>query len=92
MVIMDYFFFFIFLMLSMKTLDVYKCTSSENRGLQIGCTKQIWELFSHEHQSEVLWVYLGKALIPLFGVDVPSIERWWSAQGLACRKERVGDL
>ena len=20
------------------------------------------------------------------------IERWWSAQGLACRKERVGDL
>ena len=23
---------------------------------------------------------------------VPFIERWWSAQGLACRKEGVGDL
>ena len=21
-----------------------------------------------------------------------GIERWWPAQGLACRKERVGDL
>ena len=31
-----------------------------------------------------------------FASTVPStgvpIERWWSAQGLACRKERVGDL
>ena len=26
-----------------------------------------------------------------FTID-EHIERWWSAQGLACRKERVGDL
>ena len=25
-------------------------------------------------------------------VTCGNIERWWSAQGLACRKERVGDL
>ena len=24
--------------------------------------------------------------------DEQAIERWWSAQGLACRKEGVGDL
>ena len=26
------------------------------------------------------------------GAVVNAIERWWSAQGLACRKEGVGDL
>ena len=33
------------------------------------------------------------AVIPPFSFgSLYSIERWWSAQGLACRKERVGDL
>jgi len=39
--------------------------------------KGIGELFSHEHQLEVLWIDLGKAPIPLFGVDVPE-----SSQGI----------
>ena len=69
----------------MKMLDVHKCTSSENRGLQIGCMKRVQELFSHEHQSEVLWIHSGKALIPLFGVDVPS-----SSQGVRLSTKLTG--
>jgi len=39
--------------------------------------KGIGELFSHEHQLEVLWIDSGEAPIPLFGVDVPA-----SSQGV----------
>jgi len=44
--------------------------------------KGIGELFCREHQSEILWIDLGKAPIPLFGVDVPA-----SSQGVGlCTK------
>ena len=36
-----------------------------------------------------------KGYTQIEGLDYTNtfiIERWWSAQGLACRKERVGDL
>ena len=61
----------------MEMLDIHKCTGSENRGLQTGCMKQVQELFSCEHWSEVLWIHSGEAPMPLFGVDVPS-----SSQGI----------
>ena len=39
--------------------------------------KRVGELFRREHQVKILWVDSGEALIPLFGVDVPS-----SSQGV----------
>ena len=56
----------------MKTFDVHECTGLEYRSLEVGCTKGVGELFHGEHQLEVLWVDLGEAPIPLFGVDIPS--------------------
>ena len=38
-----------------------------------------------EHQAKILWVDSGKALIPLFGVDVPS-----SSQGVGFSTEFPG--
>jgi len=44
--------------------------------------KGIGELFSCEHQLEVLWIDSGEAPIPLFGVDIPA-----SSQGVGlCTK------
>ena len=69
----------------METLAIHECTGSENRGLQIGCMKRVQELFSREHQSEVLWIHSGEALIPLFEVDVPS-----SSQGIGLSTKLTG--
>ena len=38
-----------------------------------------------EHQAKILWVDSGEALIPLFGVDVPS-----SSQGIGFSTEFPG--
>ena len=47
--------------------------------------KRVGELFRREHQAKILWVDSGKALIPLFGVDVPS-----SSQGIGFSTEFPG--
>ena len=47
--------------------------------------KRVGELFGCEHQTKILWVDSGEALIPLFGVDIPS-----SSQGIGFSTEFPG--
>ena len=56
------------------------------------------QICSHKEQITLFQTVLANILndnVPDLGMKsltILHIERWWSAQGLACRKERVGDL